>query len=63
MNTLHICKGEQVQVGDKLILRGAYYTIMHIEDERFGRQVELRDGSGYSRSRFITNDEIVTIAL
>ena len=61
--TLHICKGAELMVGDTLVLKNHYYTVIHIVDEIFGRTVCLVDNLGDKRVRFVTNDEIITIEL
>lgn len=61
--TLHICKGAELMVGDTLVFKNHHYTVIHIEDETFGRTVCLVDNLGDKRVRFITNDEIITIEL
>jgi len=61
--TLHICKGAELMVGDTLVFKNHYYTVIHIEDETFGRTVCLVDNLGEKRVRFVTNDEIIIIEL
>jgi hypothetical protein len=61
--TLHICKGAELMVGDTLVFKNIYYSVLHIEDEQYGRSVCLVDNSGDKRVRFVTNDEIITIEL
>ena len=61
--TLHICKGAELMVGDTLIHKNHYYTVIHIEDEQYGKSVCLVDNLGDKRVRFFTNDEIITIEL
>jgi hypothetical protein len=50
-------------VGDTLVFKNHYYTVIHIEDEQYGRSVCLVDNLGDKRVRFVTNDEIITIEL
>ena len=63
MKTLKKCRAEFLQAGDILVIHYERWIVAQIEEERFGREVRLKNHHGESKIQFLANGEIVSIEL